>query len=75
MKPRIAVVDDEPCEVDASLRGDPLTVLALVSGRVSAEDLVGGGVLQIEGEAAAVADFPTLFDVPAPIHNDQENLS
>jgi DNA-binding HxlR family transcriptional regulator len=73
--PEGTVVDDEACEVDASLRGDPLTLLALFSGRAAPEDLVGGGALQIEGETAAVADLPTLFDVPAPIPNDKESLS
>ena len=73
--PEGTAVLDEPCAVDASLCADPLTLLALLSGRVAPDALVGSGALQVEGEPAALRDFPTLFDVPAATPNDQENLS
>ena len=73
--PEGTAVLDEPCAVDASVCGDPLTLLALLSGRVAPDALVGSGALQVEGELAALRDFPTLFDVPAATPNDEERLS
>jgi hypothetical protein len=73
--PEGTAVLDEPCAVDASLCADPLTLLALLSGSMAPDALVGSGALQVEGEPAAVRDFPTLFDVPAATPNDEESLS
>lgn len=48
---------------DASLRTAPLPLLALVSGRLDAGAAIASGQVEVEGDAAALADFPALFDL------------
>lgn len=66
---------DAPCEADASLRADPLTFLALLSGRVEPAALLRSGALSLDGEVDALADFPALFDFGPPSPNDERNPS
>lgn len=61
--PAGTAVLDAPCDVDASLRGAPLALLGLLSGGAPPAALLDSGALEVEGDAAALADFPALFAV------------
>lgn len=48
---------------DAALRADPLTLLALLGGRLDPDAAIAAGRLEVSGDAAALRDFPRLFDL------------
>ena len=56
-------VGEEPCPVDAALRGEPLTLMGLMAGRLEPAAALRAGDLSVEGDVDAVADFPALFDL------------
>ncbi len=48
---------------DASLRTAPLPLLGLTSGRLDPADAIASGLVEVEGDVAALRDFPDLFDL------------
>lgn len=48
---------------DAVLRADPLTLLALVGGRLDPRAAAASGRLHVEGDAESLRDFAALFDL------------
>jgi DNA-binding HxlR family transcriptional regulator len=66
---------DTPCEADACLRADPLTLLALLSGRAEPAALLRSGALSLDGEVDALADFPALFDFGPRSPNQERSPS
>ncbi len=50
-----------PAEV--TMTGPMDVVLALMSGRMSAEAALGAGLIQVEGDREVLPEFPALFDV------------
>ena len=52
---------------DATLRAAPFTVLGLATGALDPQAALGDGLVELEGDASALADFPALFElVPTP---------
>lgn len=49
--------------VDATVTAPPLVILGLLSGGLDPAQAVRDGVVAVEGDAAALADLPLLFDV------------
>ena len=58
---RVLRGDDAP--VDAIVMAPPLVILGLLSGGLDPAQAVRDGVVAVEGDAAALADLPRLFDV------------
>ena len=63
------VVSEQLGAADATLiTASPLTLFALASRRLAPEDAVRSGAIRIEGDAAALNEFPDLFDMaPDPL--------
>ena len=57
------IVSDGGGAVDATVIAEPRAVLAVMSGVVTPRAAVRDGAVRVEGDAAALDDFPALFDV------------
>ncbi len=63
-----SVADDGPQlteDWEILLRGDAMQFFALMSGAVDPVEAAGRGDIVVEGDLAALADFPALFDLRA----------
>ena len=56
-------VSDDASPAEVTLRAAPLVFLGLASQGLDPEAAVRDGALAVEGDVAAVADFPRLFDL------------
>jgi DNA-binding HxlR family transcriptional regulator len=63
---RIDAVHGELPDPDATVGIEPQTLVALVLGERTWEDVVAAGDVSVEGDADLVARFLTLFRLPAP---------
>jgi DNA-binding HxlR family transcriptional regulator len=59
-------VTDILAEPDASIRAEPLVVLATATGALDPREAVRSGALRAEGNLDALAEFPSLFELPTP---------
>ena len=58
---------DESAPADVALRvGASVTLFALASGALAAQDAIESGELEAEGDLDALDDFPALFDLSQP---------
>jgi DNA-binding HxlR family transcriptional regulator len=66
-------VRDGRAPADATLCvASPLALFALAAGRLALEDAVRSGAIRVEGDVAALDDFPELFDM-APDGSEPPN--
>jgi hypothetical protein len=49
--------------VEATVIAEPRVVLALMSGAMAPRAAVRDGAVRVQGDAAALEDFPALFDM------------
>lgn len=52
---------DAAADVEASVLGDPLVLLGLLSGGLDPEAALGSGAIEVDGDVAALASLPALF--------------
>jgi DNA-binding HxlR family transcriptional regulator len=60
--PAGTMIGDPPVDPDVRIVTDFEGALALMSGRVEPLRAVEAGVVQVEGDVAALSDFPKMFD-------------
>jgi DNA-binding HxlR family transcriptional regulator len=66
-------VRDGGAPADAALRvASPLALFALAAGRLAPEEAVRSGAIRVDGDVAALDDFPELFDM-APDGSEPPN--
>jgi len=63
---RLSVVPGEAASPDATIEGDPGTLLALIHGRRELAEAEDAGEVTIEGERQLVERFLRLFPLPEP---------
>ena len=56
------IIGDPPVDPDVRIVTDFAGMLGLMSGRVQPMRAVEAGVVEVEGDIAALADFPKMFD-------------
>ena len=56
------IIGDPPVDPDARIVTDFAGMLGLMSGRVQPMRAVEAGVVEVEGDLAALSDFPKMFD-------------
>ncbi len=64
-------VESPPSEftsVDATLDADPRALVMLAAGALSLEQAEDADLCRIEGDRAALENFPALFDMPIPVN-------
>ena len=64
--PRGTIVHEPPGTAHTIIRGDPETLLGIISGALNPVEAHVGGRIEVRGDLSALPVFPRLFDVPVP---------
>ncbi|MEA2125443.1 MAG: hypothetical protein QOI80_2225 [Solirubrobacteraceae bacterium] len=57
----------ELTDPDATIEGDPGTLIGVAHGRVALDEALEAGLLRLSGDEAAATRFTTLFPLPEPV--------